>query len=113
MSARSSSITSREVAGSWSEASPARPGPLQQPAGRVMIGHDGMDPVAQQGPQPRQLDPVAQQRPQLADSGQGDPRLRQQVHAQQLRQDRRTGPRHSSAWPRRSPCTAADAPDVG
>jgi hypothetical protein len=46
-----------------------------------------VDPVAQQGPQPHQLGPVAQQRPQLPDRGRRDPRLRQQVRAQQLPQD--------------------------
>ena len=40
----------------------------------------------------------------------GDPRLREQVRAQQLGQDRRAGPCRSSAGPRRSPCTAAGAP---
>jgi len=47
-----------------------------------------VDPVLQQRPQPDQLRPVPQQRPQLPDGGRRDPRLGQQVGAQQLRQDR-------------------------
>jgi len=54
----------------------------------TVVGQDGVDPVAQQRPQPHQLDPVPQQRPQLAHLRRGDPRLRQQAGAQQLRQDR-------------------------
>jgi hypothetical protein len=53
-----------------------------------MVGQDRVDPVAQQRPQPHQLDAVPQQRPQLAHLQRRDPRLRQQVRAQQLRQDR-------------------------
>src|SRR5215467_1463267 len=52
----------------------ARAGPV--PAGRpvmTVVGHDGVDPVAQPGPQPHQIDPVPQQRPQLPDRGRGDP----------------------------------------
>jgi hypothetical protein len=52
-----------------------------------VVGQHGVDPVAQQRPQPHQLDPVPQQRPQLAHRGRRDPRLRQQVRAQQLRQN--------------------------
>jgi len=44
-----------------------------------------VDPVLQQRPQPDQLRPVPQQRPQLPDGGRRDPRLGQQVGAQQLR----------------------------
>jgi hypothetical protein len=54
-----------------------------------VVGQDGVDPVAQQRPQPHQLRTVAQRRPQLAHRRRGYPRLRQQVRAQQLRQDRR------------------------
>ena len=50
----------------------------------TVVGDDGVDPVAQQGPQPHQRHPVAQQRPQLAHRRRGDPRLRQQVRPQQL-----------------------------
>ena len=57
----------------------------------AVVGQDGVDPVAQQGPQPDQLGPVPQQRPELAHRRRRDPRLRQQVRAQQLRQDRRIG----------------------
>ena len=35
----------------------------------TVAGHDGVDPVAQQGPQPHRRHPVAQQRPQLAPGG--------------------------------------------
>jgi len=65
------------------EPGPARAGPV--PAGRPVIpvvGHDGMDPVAQPGPQPHQMDPVAQQRPQLTDGRWGDPGFGQQVRPQ-------------------------------
>jgi len=55
----------------------------------AVVGQHGVDPVAQRGPQPHQPGPVPQQRPQLADRRPGDPRLRQQIGAQQLRQDRR------------------------
>jgi hypothetical protein len=55
----------------------------------AVVGQDGVDPVAQQSAQPHQLRPVPQQRPQLAHRRRGDPRLRQQVGAQQLGQDRR------------------------
>jgi hypothetical protein len=48
----------------------------------TVAGDDGVDPVAQQGPQPHQRHPVAQQRPQLALRRRGDPRLREQVGAQ-------------------------------
>jgi hypothetical protein len=48
-----------------------------------------VDPVAQQGAQPHQLRTVPQQRPQLPHLRRGDPRLRQQIRAQQLSQDRR------------------------
>jgi hypothetical protein len=54
----------------------------------AVVGQDGVDPVAQQRPQPDQLDAVPQQRPQLAYRGRRDPRLGQQVRAEQLRQDR-------------------------
>ena len=54
----------------------------------TVVGQDGVDPVAQQRPQPDQLDAVPQQRPQLAYRGRRDPRLGQQVRAEQLRQDR-------------------------
>ena len=79
-------MISRETAGSSRAASHARPGPLQQPGQAVaVVGQDGVDPVAQQGPQPDQLRPVPQHGPQLADLQGGDPRLWQQVRAQQLR----------------------------
>jgi hypothetical protein len=73
-------MTSRETTGSSSEASHWPP--------VTVIGQDCVDPVAQQCPEPDQLRPVPQHRPQLADGGRGDPRLRQQVGAQQLRQGR-------------------------
>ncbi len=48
----------------------------------AVAGQDGMDPVAQQGPQADQLRAVPQQGPQLADLRRGDPRLREQAGAQ-------------------------------
>jgi hypothetical protein len=102
----------RQVQGG--EPGPARAGPV--PAGRPVMavaGDDGVDPVAQPGPQPHQRHPVAQQRPQLTDGRRGDPRLRQQVRPQQLAQNRRAGPCRSSASPRRSPCPARGAPGAG
>jgi hypothetical protein len=93
--------------GQGGEPGPARAGPT--PAARpvmTVVGHDGMDPVAQQGPHPDQVHPVAQQRPQLARWRRGDPRLRRQVRPQQLGQNRRTGPCRFSASRRRLLCTA-------
>ena len=66
----------------------ARPAPAALRPPVTVIGQDRVDPVAQQCPEPDQLRPVPQHRPQLADGGRGDPRLRQQVGAQQLRQGR-------------------------
>ena len=71
------------------EPGPSRAGPV--PAGRPVVpvaGHDGMDPVAQPGPQPHQIDPVPQQRPQLPHRRRGNPGFWQQVRPQQLSQDR-------------------------
>jgi hypothetical protein len=70
------------------EPGPARAAPAALWPAMAVVGQDGVDPVAQQRPQPHHLRPVPQQRPQLADIGRGDPRLRQQVRAEQLRQDR-------------------------
>jgi len=50
-----------------------------------------MNPVPQLSAQPDQAGPVPQQRAELADRRRRDPRLRQQVRAQQLRQDRGAG----------------------
>jgi hypothetical protein len=47
-----------------------------------------VDPVAQLGADPDQADPVPQHGAELADLGRGEPRLREQVRPQQLRQDR-------------------------
>jgi hypothetical protein len=47
-----------------------------------------VDPVPQAGAQPDQPDPVPQQRADVPHLRRGDPRLRQQVGPQQLRQDR-------------------------
>ena len=91
----------------------ARPGPVAGGPVIAVVGGDRMDPVAQLGADPDQADPVPQQRAELADLRRRDPRLGQQVRAQQLRQDRGAGPCHSSAGPRRSPCTAAGAPGAG
>jgi hypothetical protein len=68
---------------------PARAGPAALRPAMAVVGQDRVDPIAQQRPQPHQLRPVPQHRPQLAHLCRGDPRLRQQVRAQQLRQDRR------------------------
>jgi hypothetical protein len=57
----------------------------------TVAGDDGVDPVAQPGPQPHQRHPVAQQRPQLPHLRPGDPRLRQQVRPEQLGENRGTG----------------------
>jgi hypothetical protein len=67
------------------------PGPvgLSRASRRTSSRQARVDPVAQQGPQPHQRHPVPQQRPQLTHRRRGDPCLRQQVGAQQLRQDRR------------------------
>ena len=91
---------------------PAAAGPGQVAAGPVEaeISHHRVDPVLLLGAQPDQPGPVPQQGAELPDRRRGDPRLRQQVRPQQLRQDRRAGPCRSSAAPRRSPCTAAGAP---
>jgi hypothetical protein len=95
------------------EPGPARAAPAPARPVITMVGDDGVDPVAQQRPQPHQPGAVPQQRPQLPHLRRGDPRLRQQAGAQQLRQDRRAGPCRFSAGPRRSPCTAASAPGAG
>jgi hypothetical protein len=58
----------------------------------TVIGQDRVDPGTQQRPQPHQLHPVPQHRPQLPHRRRGDPRLRQQVGTQQLRQRRRVDP---------------------
>jgi hypothetical protein len=47
----------------------------------AVVGQDGVDPVAQQRPQPHQLRTVPQQRPQLPHRRRGDPCLWQQVRA--------------------------------
>ena len=47
-----------------------------------------MDPVTQLRAEPDQADPVPDHRAELADGRRGDPRLRQQVRAEQLRQGR-------------------------
>ena len=67
---------------------PARPAPAPSRPVTAVVGQDRVDPVLQQRPQPDQLRPVPQQRPQLADGGRRDPRLGQQVGAQQLGQGR-------------------------
>ena len=52
----------------------------------AVVGEYRVDPVAQQRPQPHQLRPVPQHGPQLADLQRRDPRFRQQIGAQQLRE---------------------------
>jgi hypothetical protein len=83
-------LAGRRGQGQGGEPGPARAGPV--PAARpvmTVVGHDGLDPVAQQGPHPDRVHSVAQQRAQLAHRRRGDPRLLQQVRAQQLGQNRR------------------------
>jgi hypothetical protein len=70
------------------EPGPARPAPAARRPAVAMVGQDRVDPVAQQRPQPHHLRPVPQQRAELAHLRRRDPRLGQQVSAQQLRQDR-------------------------
>jgi hypothetical protein len=53
-----------------------------------VVGGHRVDPVPQLGAEPDQADPVPQHGAELADRRRGDPRLGQQVRAQQLRQDR-------------------------
>jgi len=53
-----------------------------------VVGGDRVDPVTLLGAEPDQAGPVPQQPAQLTHVRRGDPRLRQQVRAQQLRQDR-------------------------
>ena len=88
----------------------AWPGPVAARPVVAVVGGDRVDPVALLSAEPDQADPVPQQRAELPHRRRGDPRLGQQVRAQQLRQDRRAGPCRSSAAPRRWPCTAAGAP---
>jgi hypothetical protein len=76
----------------------------------AVVGGDGVDPVAHQGAQPHQLDAVAQQCAQRPHLRRGDPRLGEQVGAQELRQGGRAGLCRFSASPRQWPCTAAGAP---
>jgi hypothetical protein len=70
---------------------PARPasrGPARSSSwrtGRSVVGGDRVDPVAQLGAEADQADPVPDQRAELPDVRRGDPRLGQQVRAQQLR----------------------------
>jgi len=112
VTARQSVTISREAAGRTRLGQPAaaRSGPVARAAVITVVGGDRVDPVPQAGTQPDQADPVPDQGAELADLRRGDPRLREQVGPQQLRQDRGAGPCRSSAAPRRSPCTAAGAP---
>ena len=70
------------------EPAPAGPAPAPGRPVLTVISQDRADPVPQQRPQPHQLRPVPQQRPQLPHRRRRDPRLRQQVRTQQLREDR-------------------------
>jgi hypothetical protein len=88
----------------------ARPGRVAGGPVIAVVRGDRLDPVTLPGAEADQAGPVPQQRAKLAHLRRGDPRLGEQVRAQQLRQDRRAGPGRSSAWLRRSPCTAAGAP---
>src|SRR6266702_806245 len=88
MNARQSVTISRDTEGRSSSASQPRPGPVAGGPVIPMIGGDRMDAVTQLGAEPDQAGPVAQQRAELPHRLWGDPRLRQQVGAQQLRQDR-------------------------
>jgi hypothetical protein len=63
----------------------ARPGPVAGGPVVAVVGGDRVDPVAQAGAEADQADPVPDQRAELPDVRRGDPRLGQQVRAQQLR----------------------------
>ncbi len=52
-----------------------------------MVGGDRVDPVALLGAEADQAGPVPQQRAELPHLRRGDPRFREQVRAEQLRQD--------------------------
>ena len=90
MTARQSVMISRDAGGQVQLGQPAAAGPGPVAGGPVIavVGGDRVDPVAQLGAEPDQADPVPQQRAELADLRRRDPRLGQQVRAQQLRQDR-------------------------
>jgi hypothetical protein len=90
MTARQWVTISRDEGGRPGSASQPRPGPDPVAGGPVVavVGGDRVDPVGQLGAEADQAGPVPQQRAELADPRRGDPRLGQQVCAQQLRQDR-------------------------
>ena len=90
MTARQSVTISRDTGGQVQLGQPAaaRPGPVAGGPVIAVVGGDRVDPVAQLGAEPDQAGPVPQQRPELAHLRRRDPRLGQQVRAQQLRQDR-------------------------
>ena len=90
MTARQSVTISRDAARQVQLGQPAaaRAGPVAGGPVVAVVGGDRVDPVAQLGAEPDQADPVPQQRAELAHLRRGDPRLGQQVRAQQLRQDR-------------------------
>jgi hypothetical protein len=62
-----------------------------------MAGGDRVNPVALLSAEPDQAGPVPQQRAELPHRRRGDPRLREQVREEQLRQDGGAGPCRSSA----------------
>ena len=53
----------------------------------AVVGEHCVDPVAQLGAQPDQLNPMPQHRPELTHRRWGDPRLGEQIRAQQLGED--------------------------
>jgi hypothetical protein len=86
ITARQSVMISRDAGGRTRLGQPAaaRPGPVAGGPVVAVVGGDRVDPVAQLGAEADQADPVPQQRPELAHLRRGDPRLGQQVRAQQL-----------------------------
>ena len=93
VTARQSATISRDTGGRTRPGQPAAARAGQVAAGPVVaeIGHHRVDPVTLLGAEPDQPGPVPEQRAELAHLCRGDPRLREQVRAQQLRQDRGAG----------------------
>jgi len=67
---------------------PSRPGSVTGGPVTAVVGGHRVDPVTLPGAEPDQAGPVPQQRAELPNLWRGEPRLREQVRAQQLRQDR-------------------------
>ena len=89
---------------------PARPAPVPGRPVVAVVGQHGVDPVLQQVRSRTSCARCRSSARSWPHLRRRDPRLGQQVGAQQLRQDRGAGPCRSSAAPTRWPCTAAGAP---